>query len=323
MLRETMRAAVIAKPGGIEIITVPKPEPAPGEVRIRMQGSGVCASSTPAFEGRVWFSYPFEAGKPGHEGWGVVDALGSGVTGLAVGDRVAAISYRAFAEYDVATADAVVKLPASLGDAPFPGEAIGCAMNIFRRAQVEPEHTVAVVGAGFLGALVTRLCARTGARVAAVSRRASSLALASRFGADLTLSFGEIWDVSRKAKGWAGADGFDRVIECTGEQRPLDLASELVRTGGRLVIAGYHQDGLRQVNMQLWNWRGIDVVNAHEREVSAYVRGVREAVDAVASRHLDPSPLYTHLYPLEELGEAMRAVRERPEGFVKALVTIS
>jgi threonine dehydrogenase-like Zn-dependent dehydrogenase len=64
----------------------------------------------------------------------------------------------------------------------------------------------------------------------------------------------------------------DVVIECTGMQWPLDLAGELTRERGRLVIAGFHQDGPRQVNMFLWNWRGLDVINAHERTLRSTCR---------------------------------------------------
>jgi threonine dehydrogenase-like Zn-dependent dehydrogenase len=112
----------------------------------------------------------------------------------------------------------------------------------------------------------------------------------------------------------------DRVIEAVGKQWPLDLAAELTRERGRLIIAGYHQDGPRQVNMWLWNWRGLDVINAHERDPKAYKRGIREAVDAVASGRLDPAPLYTHTYPLDRLADALDATRDRPDGFLKALV---
>jgi threonine dehydrogenase-like Zn-dependent dehydrogenase len=113
------------------------------------------------------------------------------------------------------------------------------------------------------------------------------------------------------------------VIEAVGKQWPLDLAAELTRERGRLIIAGYHQDGPRQVNMQLWNWRGLDVINAHERDQAVYIQGIRDAVDAVASGRLDPDPLYTHTYPLDRLGEALDATRDRPDGFLKALVTLA
>ena len=112
----------------------------------------------------------------------------------------------------------------------------------------------------------------------------------------------------------------DRVIEAVGKQWPLDLAGELTRERGRLIVAGYHQDGPRQVNMWLWNWRGLDVINAHERDPKVYVQGIREAVDAVASGRLDPHLLYTHTFSLDRLDEALDATRDRPDGFLKALV---
>ena len=110
------------------------------------------------------------------------------------------------------------------------------------------------------------------------------------------------------------------VIEAVGKQWPLDLSAELVKERGRLVIAGYHQDGPRQVNMQLWNWRGIDVINAHERDVRAYITAMREAVEAVERGILNPSPLLTHSFPLSELATALDLTQNRPDGFLKALM---
>jgi threonine dehydrogenase-like Zn-dependent dehydrogenase len=92
---------------------------------------------------------------------------------------------------------------------------------------------------------------------------------------------------------------------------------------GRLIIAGYHQDGPRSVNMQLWNWRGLDVVNAHERDTAVYIQGIRDAVAAVSAGDLDPQPLLTHTYPLEQLDRALNDTRDRPDGFLKAVVRMS
>jgi D-arabinose 1-dehydrogenase-like Zn-dependent alcohol dehydrogenase len=78
------------------------PEPGPGEVRVRLEGCGVCASNLSPWGGQPWFQYPFAPGAPGHEGWGRVDAVGEGVTSVARGDRVAFLSGAAYAEYDVA-----------------------------------------------------------------------------------------------------------------------------------------------------------------------------------------------------------------------------
>lgn len=320
--RTTMRAAVIAAPGQLTFAEVPVPEPGPGEVRVRLRGCGVCGSSLPLWEGREWFTYPTEPGKPGHEGWGVVDKLGGGVTGLDVGDGVALLSYHAFAEYDTAPADAVVKLPEVLADSPFPGEPLGCAMNILERSDIRPGQYVAVIGIGFMGALLTQLAARAGARVIAISRRAFALELAREMGAVETLELDDHYEIIDRVKDLTDGRLCDRVIEAVGLQGPLTLAGELTQERGRLVIAGYHQDGLREVNLQLWGWRGIDVINAHERAQERYLGGMRRAVQAVAAGAFDPSPLYTHSFAFDDLGAAFEAMRTRPTGFLKGLVTL-
>src|SRR5579875_3044162 len=280
-----MRAAVLRSARRVVVADVPPPDPGAGEIRVRLEGSGICASELPLWQGREWFEYPRAPGEPGHEGWGRVEALGPGVGGLAVGQRVAVISQRAHAELDVCAAAHAVALPDALG-APFPGEPLACAVNVLRRAPAAAE-------------------------LAVVSRREEALALARSLGA---------------SSAWRSADRglerqppFDVVYEVTGHQEPLDLAARLTAVRGRLVLAGYHQDGRRSVDMQLWNWRGLDVINAHERDPAVYAQGLREAVAACAEGRLTLTPLITHRYALAELGEAYRVSVERPRGFVKAV----
>jgi threonine dehydrogenase-like Zn-dependent dehydrogenase len=316
----TMRAAILTGPGQIQISEVERPEPGPGQVRLRLEGCGVCASNLTPWAGPEWMQYPTEPGALGHEAWGLVDAIGDGVEGLTVGDRVAALSYKSYAEYDLAGADAVIPLPDTLAGQPFPGEPLGCAMNIFHRSEIEAGQTVAIIGIGFLGAILTKLASDAGARVIAISRRSFSLDLARRMGAAETIPMEDHTAIIERVKELTGGTFCDRVIEAVGKQWPLDLAGELTRERGKLIVAGYHQDGPRQVNMWLWNWRGIDVINAHERDPKIYMQGLREAVDVIASGRLDPSVLYTHTYPLDRLDEALNATRDRPDGFLKALV---
>ena len=317
----TMQAAVIAGPQTLTVERVALPEPGPGEVRLKLEGCGVCGSNLPPWEGRPWFEYPFEPGAPGHEGWGHVDALGEGVTGSEVGDRVTAISYHAYATHDLVAADAVVKLPEALDNMPFPGEPLGCAMNVFERSDIRAGQTVAVVGVGFLGGLLVQLAAGAGARVIAVSRRPFSLELAKGVGAAETVPLTDRYETLQRVMDLTDGEGCDRVIEAVGTQEPLTLAGEFTRVRGRLMIAGYHQDGPREVNMQLWNWRGLDVINAHERDPARYTSGMRRAVEAVVAGTLDPTPLLTHTFTLDDLGSAFKAMQTRPDGFLKALVT--
>jgi threonine dehydrogenase-like Zn-dependent dehydrogenase len=248
--------------------------------------------------------------------------VGQGVTGLEVGTRVAFLSERAYAEYDVAPATSVVPLPPSLDGRPFPGEALGCALNVFRRSEIRAGQTVAVVGVGFLGALVTALAARAGARVLAISRRPFSLEVARASGAAEVIALEDTWGVMERVRALTGGEGCDRVIEAVGLQGPLDLAGELTRERGRLVIAGYHQDGTRRVNLQLWNWRGLDVINAHERDPVVYLEGIRGVVAAVEAGTLEPWSLLTHTFELDRLDEALAAAHERPAGFLKAMIAL-
>ncbi|MFN2431578.1 MAG: zinc-binding dehydrogenase [Gemmatimonadota bacterium] len=314
-----MPAAVLEAPCRIRLLDVPVPQPGPGEVRVRLEGCGVCGSNLGPWEGQAGTSFPLPAGAPGHEGWGVVDALGDGVDSPRIGTRVALLSYRAYAAYDVATADAVVPLPPEIEGRPFPAEPLACALNVLRRSGIGSGDTVAVVGVGFLGALLARLAVGEGARVIGVSQRPFALEIARAMGAEAALRLGHD-DVLAAVQDLTGGELCDVAIEAAGKQATLDLAAELTRVRGRLVIAGYHQDGPRRVNLQLWNWRGLDVVNAHERDSALYVQGMRAAAEAVVSGRLDPDPLYTHTFPLERLGEALEATRERPAGFLKALV---
>jgi threonine dehydrogenase-like Zn-dependent dehydrogenase len=306
----TMRAAILTAPRIIHVRPVASPAPQAGEILLRVEGCGVCGSNVPVWHGDAGAAYPLPAGAPGHEAWGSVEELGAGVKGIGLGERVAALTYNSFAEYDVAAASTVVPLPAELDGEPFPGEALGCALNIFRRSEIRAGTTVGIVGIGFLGALLVQLCSAAGARVLALSRRESALEVARASGADEALALdADLPD-----------ETCDVAIEAAGVQQTLDVATRLTRTRGRLVVAGFHQNGPRTVDMQLWNWRGLDVINAHERDPAVYVAGMRAAVDAVVDGRLSPGPLYTHTFPLERAGDAMDAARAREDGFMKALV---
>jgi threonine dehydrogenase-like Zn-dependent dehydrogenase len=318
--RSMMRAAVVTAPGQVEIREVPLPEPGPGQVRVKLLGSGVCASNLTPWEGPEWMSFPTAPGDLGHEGWGIVDAIGDGVTQLKAGDRVATLGTSAYAEYDVADESAVARIPDELADVAFPGEPFGCAMNIFRRSDVHEGQTVAIIGIGFLGAILVRLASKAGARVIAVSRRQSSLDLAREMGAAETIAMDDHNAIIEQVKKLTSERMCERVIEAVGKQWPLDLAAELTGEGGKLIVAGYHQDGPRQVNMQLWNWRGFDVVNAHERDPQVALQGVKDAIEAVRSGTIDPAKVVSHRYRLDQLGEALDATRDKPDGFVKAVV---
>ncbi len=296
-------------------------EPERGEVLVKVEGCGVCGSSLPVWQGRPWFDYPLEGGMPGHEGWGEVVAVGPGVSRVEVGDRVGTLAQRAFAEYDIAGEGEVERIPERLRDADVPAEPLACVMNIFARSDIRAGQTVVVVGAGFIGLLLIQLSAEHGAHVVAVSRRSSSLDAATKFGAKYTFQ-SDAAKVHDEVMALTENRGAERVIEAAGSQESLDLASGLVAERGRLIIAGFHQDGPRQVDLQSWNWRGIDIVNAHERDPKQYLAGMRAALAAMERAELRPSGAFSHRFGLSEIQQAFEALENKPDGYLKSLVMV-
>lgn len=319
-------AAVLTGPQRFELIEQSPPAIKGSELLVRLEGCGLCASNLPVWEGRPWFHYPLQHGAPGHEGWGEIVDIGHRLRrllpDLRCGQRVAVVHDRAFAGYAALSVRDVVPLPPALAGLPFPGEAVGCAMNIFRRADIGEGRFVAIVGAGFLGLLLVQLAIAAGARVIVLTRRQSARDLARRFGAEAVFDTEDWWGNGQRVMEMTGGRGCPRVIEATGLQFALDLATEIVGEYGRLVIAGYHQDGLRQINLQKWNWRAIDVINAHERDRRRIVQGIGEGVTAIEQGRLNIRELLTHRVYLDRLNEGFRMMAERPDGFVKGWVQL-
>jgi 2-desacetyl-2-hydroxyethyl bacteriochlorophyllide A dehydrogenase len=317
-----MKASVIESPQQIRTIETDIPDIEEEEVLVKLTGSGLCISNLPVWEGREWFYYPFEPGTPGHEGFGFVEQIGNMVSGLSKGDRVALISYHAYAEYDKAHVSNVVRIPGSLNQIPFLGEPAACAVNIFNRSCIQSDHNVVIIGAGYIGCLLIQLVKSAGAKVVAISRRNTSLDYAERSGADHMVKFISVEETKKEVEELTGRQ-VDRVIEATGAQHSLDLATEIIKERGRMIIAGYHQDGLRNINLQKWNWKGIDVINAHERDQSVYIQGLREAVKKTEEGILKPHELITHFFELEDINRAFGFLGVKPEGFLKGVIVNS
>jgi 2-desacetyl-2-hydroxyethyl bacteriochlorophyllide A dehydrogenase len=315
-----MQAARLVAPRTIEIQEVALPPLAPNEVRFKVELCGICASNLGPWRGAPWFTYPFDPGAPGHEAIGTVVETGSAVLGVAPGERVATLSQNGFAEYDRADAGSVITIPAELRTRPFLGEPLACAVNVIKRAGLREGDWVAVVGLGFLGMLLVQLAQAHGTRVIALSSRPESLQLAQGLGAQVTLETGDRTRILEQVNALTSGQLCPVVIEAAGYQSTLDLATEITGVRGRLLIAGYHQDGPRSVNLQLWNWRGLDVINAHERDHAVYVHGMRDALQIFADGTLRLESLITHHVPMSDLNHGFNLVEARPSGFLKAVM---
>ncbi len=292
-----VKAVCLEAPRSVSLLELEPPQPGPNQVLVKVLGCGVCGSDLNAWRGVPGISFPLSPGMPGHEVWGEL-ADGTQVTGLMSGG---------YAEYCVANRDELLAVPERWRDRPLLGEPLACAMGVAKRAGWSSGQSLAVVGFGYLAALAVSLMAP--ATWVAFSRRTSARELALSLGASAAYDYSSVPESC-----W---DSFDVVIEAAGAQQTLDVATWLTTVRGRLVIAGYHADGARTVNMQSWNWKGLDVINAHERDPRVYMRNLWEALERL---NKDPAELITHEWSLRAAADAFTAAENHPEHYVKAIV---
>jgi L-iditol 2-dehydrogenase len=313
-----MRLAELRGPREFVIVDAPVPEPAVDEVLVEVAACGVCSSELSHWVGMSAAGYP---ARIGHEVSGTVAAIGSFVDGFAVGDRVAVWTTGAgYAEYVTVRAEYCRAMPAELPAVLGLVEPIACASNAVELADVRLADRVVVVGAGFMGLLVTQLVALRGARqvIVADSRR-DVLELAADLGATATVdvSATPLPEVIRDLTAGAGAD---ITFEVTGSQGALDVIGDVTRMSGKLVLVGFHLGEPRQVPLAQWNWMAFSLLNAHFRDIGKIMRGMSVGMDLLAAGQLRMEPLVTHRFDLAAIDDGFTAAVEKPVGFVKAVV---
>ncbi|MFD1673896.1 zinc-binding dehydrogenase [Alicyclobacillus fodiniaquatilis] len=319
-----MKASVLAGPSQSKVMDIPTPEIGSEEVLVRVQLCGVCASELPAWvNGQGGGQRVF-----GHEAVGVVASVGENVVGFAPGDRVTGLIFQAFAEYAKADYRNLAKVPAGLADMEALGEPLSCLVSGANRIDVALGDRVAVIGPGFMGLGFMQLMKLKGAgQITAVAIRDASLRHAARFGANVTLHPDEVTD-DDKVVNWADISlnrGIPIVAECSGTQSGLDLASEMTSAHGIMSIVGFHQgnNGNRNVNMEQWNFKAITVVNAHERRRPLQMEAMKNGLSLIEQGLFNMKDMITHKYALDEVDHAFTAMMDKPEDFIKAVITIS
>jgi len=314
-----VKIAVLEAPHTIRTVEQPEPDIARDEVLLRVAACGVCASELDMWIGTGDQELPWY---PGHEVSGVVERVGEAVTAFAPGDPVAAwVAERGFAEYVAVKAEYV--LPA--GGVPLDvalAEPLACAVNTVEIADPRLGDDVVLIGAGFMGHLVHKLVSLRGPRHLIVAdTRDEALERARGIGATRVVNVlhESLPDVVKEL---TDGEGADVSFEVTGVQAPLTLLGETTRMSGKTVIVGYHQGGTRELPLGDWNWNAFQIVNAHFREVSTIMRGMRVGMRLLTSGRLTMDDLVTHRFPLSDINEAFAIAHRKPEGFVKSTVTI-
>ena len=295
------------------------PTPGPAEVLIKTRACGVCGSEYFDWNGGS-NRFPLYFG---HEVTGEVAAVGAGVNSFQNGDRVAGLFRRGFAEYALIDQSRVAKLPDSVTfDEAALGEPLLCIVSGALRTDVGLGKTVAIIGVGFMGLLVVQLMKLKGAyRIIAIDTRPEMLELALCYGADESYTPDRV-PAAYKLDHSTGNSGTDIVIECTGKEAPLNLAIEMVKCHGILAIVGYHQGEYTRVNLQMLNWKSVDLINAHEKRDDHKMRCLDIGLRLIAKGQVSVKELITHRYSLERVDQAFLDFEQKNAGYIKGIITI-
>jgi L-iditol 2-dehydrogenase len=341
-----MKALLLSDYKQLDIVEMEKPQPAPDELLIRVKACGICGSDVHGYDGSTGRRRPPIV--MGHEAAGIVEEVGSQVSGFEIGDRVTFDStvfcgrcffclkgqfnlcndrevigvstpeFRrmgAFAEYVTVPARIVYVLPESM---PFAHavliEAVSVAVHAVYLTQITLDDRVIVVGAGMIGLLVLQAALLAGAgEVFVVDLDESRMALARSLGASRTFdsrSDGAIAEM----QALTGGRGADAVLECVGTSTTVKFAIDSVRKGGCVTLVGNISPTV-EIPLQSVVTRQIRL------QGSCASSGEYPASISLMSRGaIKVKPLLSALAPLEEGPDWMRRLYEREPGLLKVVL---
>ena len=324
-----MRQIIMTGPGTSKVIDVSIPEINDDEILVKVSLSGVCHSEY----------YPWLRAKDGdvlgHESIGTVAKLGKNVTGFKIGDRVSGLGGGAFKEYIVMEPRKCFHVPDSLKDEDAITEPLACQLSAAMKLPIKTlGDSIAVVGCGYMGLGVISLFKAMGyGQIVAVDKRREALANAVKFGAteiytpeelpgDYLLNYetmGQI-DLTRDSDNEIlFSKGFDTVMEFAGTEDGLQLAGDMVRAHGRLGIGGYHNDAMRSIDYQLWNFKAITTINCHERRV-VYEAGLCKRCLELLDSGIWKFSGVTRVYEMDEFDQANRDLDSHKDNYIKGAI---
>ncbi|MEG2698634.1 MAG: zinc-binding dehydrogenase [Ruthenibacterium sp.] len=351
---DIMTACVLTEPGKFEIqhdVKVPDTLAA-DEALCMVRAVAICGSDPEVIRGDLagsWPpSYPFIAG---HEWAGVVVKIGSGVTKLKVGDRVAGEAHKgcgyckncmegryniclnyadtaaghehygfvtngAYCQYQKYNQRSLTRMPenVSFGEASM-CDTTGVAMHGLRLAGITPGGTVCVIGPGPIGLSAMKIAKNMGAARVIMVGRGSRLESAKKLGADLCVDFTKV-DPVEEVRRLTDGIGPDEVFECSGAKGTFRQAVYMVKKGGHLALIGVATDDvMEEIPFKYVTHNEICITGSR---ANANVSG--KVLALMSSGQLNVKDLISHRFSLENFAEALDTFVKRKENAVKVVI---
>lgn len=326
-----MRAQVFHGPGDLRLEELPLPEPARGEVVIRVDAALTCGTDVKVLRRGHPVMIPVVPTVFGHEMAGTVTAVGAGVRGWHAGDRLVAANSApcgscplcragrpnlcddllfvngAYGEFLALPPRLVDKNLVRIGPA-MPAwraafaEPLACALQGIERGRVEPGMTVAVLGHGPLGCLLALTAAQRKARVLLVGKGGWRLERVRAAGIAETMDTREAGDLTAALRARTGGRGPDVVVDATGRPEVWEQALDAVGRGGTVVFFGGCAPGTTvRVDTRRAHYEELSLVGAFHHTPQL----IRQAVELLESETLVPDALVTHRMGLAAVSEAL------------------
>jgi NADPH:quinone reductase len=314
-----MKAVVCTEfgpPENLVVEEVDEPVAGPGQLLVDVKAAAVTFPDTLMLEDK----YQFKTGlpyTPGTEGAGVVAAVGEGVEGWSIGDRVVGGlgTTGAFAERMVIPALAARRLPDGVSFEAVTGLNYAYGTTLYGlkyRADLQAGETLLVTGAGgAVGLSAVEIGKLMGARVIAAASSEDKLDLCRERGADETINYATE-NLKDRAKELTGGQGVNVVYDCVGGDK-AEQALRAIAWEGRFLVIGFTA-GIPSIPLNLTLLKSCQIVGvfygamtAREPEKNAAI--TNQLIEWVANGDLQPH--VSGRYPLERAGEALRALIDR------------
>lgn len=313
-------------PAAVVVEEIPDPEAGPGEVVVRVRAAALNFFDTLITRGK-YQTKPELPFSPSGEIAGVVEAVGAGVTGVAVGDRVAAaVGYGGAREKVVVPAESLIPIPSAVSDevASAVSVTFGTATHGLKdRGRVKPGEWVAILGAsGGAGQAALEIAKLMGARVIAGASSDDKLEICRAMGADEVVNYDAV-DLKDALKSLTGGRGVDVVYDCVGGKY-AEPAVRALAWEGRFLVVGFAAGDIPKLPLNLLMLKGADAIGvfwgeAVRRHPAGHRANMIEVLDWVAAGKLAPRIQAT--YPLADIREAIGVI-DRREAVGKIVVTM-
>jgi 2-desacetyl-2-hydroxyethyl bacteriochlorophyllide A dehydrogenase len=324
-----VKTAVLTQPRIVEFQQIPLPDPNSGEVRVRLKMVSICGSDVHLYKGDWQDRAPFPV-RAGHEGIGFIDVLGEGVSQFAIGQRVViepnipcgncrycwrgqgnicrhkrilgVVEPGCFADYLVIPAQFVHLLPEHISDEDAVlVEPTAVGWHALQVANLRPGDTIAVIGLGAIGLLLTHVALAVGHNVLVKDRVLAKMDLAESWGARPIQLAGEEKEVISQVAAQMGTADVVAVFECGGTTRTAQIALEAAPAGSQIVIVGLAHEPVSFIPFDITR-RGLSILTSM---IYDHPGDFRRVIELIANGTIQPSKVISCRASFDQLPETL------------------